>query len=179
MNRPHCLDIIWLSSASQSDFIACMNGIYEHSPWVAARAWFHRPFASLDALFSALQQTVASASLEEQLQLIRAHPELAGQEARSGTLTSASQQEQQGAGLDQCSADELAMLRDLNHTYRLHHGFPVIVAVKGLSRHDIISRIAARLGNDSNTEMRTCIEEIGKIARHRLHATLESQTHEP
>ncbi len=97
-------------------------------------------------------------------------PHLAGKEAESGTLTTASTDEQRGAGLDQCSKEELQRLRQLNHDYRARFGFPFVVAVKGLSRHEIMDQVEARLTNDRDTEFRTCLNEIGKIARFRLDA---------
>src|SRR3546814_1236691 len=119
-----------------------------------------------EALFDAGRQADAA----DQLALIRAHPELAGKQAIQGTPSKASAQEQQGAGLDQCSAGELERLNRLNAAYRKRFGFPFIIAVKGLSRHQIMDAIDARLLNDRDTELSTCLQEIGKNARFRLNA---------
>lgn len=159
-----------LSSLSQADFAARLGDIFEHSPWIPERAWQRRPFASVDALHAAMVAAVDAASRDEQLGLIQAHPELAGKEAAAGTLTSASTGEQRGAGLDQCSAEELARLRRLNAAYRERFGFPFVIAVKGLSRYQIMDAVEARLNNDAATEFRACLTEIGKIARFRLDA---------
>ena len=115
---------------------------------------------------------VDAASRDEQLGLIQAHPELAGKEAAAGTLTQASTGEQRGAGLDQCSAAELARLRSLNARYRERFGFPFVVAVKGLSRYQIMDAVEARLTHDRATEFETCLAQIGRIARFRLDALL-------
>lgn len=159
-----------LSAMPCQAFVKQLDGIYEHSPWVAQKAWHARPFDSLQALHEALFDTVRQADAADQLALIRAHPELAGKQAIQGTLSKASAQEQQGAGLDQCSADELERLNRLNAAYRKRFGFPFIIAVKGLSRHQIMDAIDARLLNDRDTELATCLQEIGKIARFRLDA---------
>lgn len=159
-----------LSGLPQADFVARLEGIFEHSPWIAERAWRAGPFASIEALHSALCLVVDTAAPSEQLGLIRAHPELAGKEANAGTLTTASNAEQRGAGLDRCSTDELQRLRRLNSDYRQRFGFPFVVAVKGLTRYQIMDTVEARLNNDRDTEFRTCLREIGKIARFRLDA---------
>jgi 2-oxo-4-hydroxy-4-carboxy-5-ureidoimidazoline decarboxylase len=161
-----------LSTLSRSNFTARLAGIFEHSPWIPERAWAARPFSSIDDLHRAMMDVVHSATEAERLALISAHPELAGKEAQRGTLTDASAQEQQGAGLDQCSADELQRLRAMNAAYRERFGFPFIVAVKGLSRYDIMDAMHQRLGNTPAAECDTCLREIGKIARIRLDALL-------
>ena len=159
-----------LSGLPQAAFVARLGDIFEHSPWVPERAWAARPFESIDALHAAMVAAVDQAAEAEQLALICAHPELAGREAAAGTLTSASTGEQRGAGLDQCSKEELQRLRRLNQDDRARFGFPFVVAVKGLTRHQIMDRVEARLANARDTEFRTCLAEIGKIARFRLDA---------
>ena len=168
------LTVADLSQLGQADFVAQLGDIFEHSPWVAERAWSARPFASLDALHAAMVAAVDAAAETEQLALIRAHPDLAGKEAAAGTLTAASTGEQRGAGLDQCSAEELARLRRLNAQYRERFGFPFVIAVKGLSRYQIMDAVEARLAHDRADEFRACLTEIGKIARFRLDALLAS-----
>lgn len=159
-----------LSQQSQEQFVASMDGIFEHSPWVAERAWANRPFDSVETLHTAMVAAVEQASHQEQLDLICAHPELAGKEAAAGTLTKESTGEQKGAGLDQCTADELIRLRSLNASYLKKFGFPFVIAVKGLTRHQIMDTVDARLKNDAEVEFHTCLREIGKIARFRLDA---------
>ena len=93
-----------------------------------------------------------------------------GEGAMRGALATPVSSEQRGAGLDQCSKDELQRLRSLNKAYRERFGFPFVVAVKGLSRHQIMDGVEARLSNDRDTEFARCLQEIGKIARFRLDA---------
>ncbi|HWL27272.1 MAG TPA: 2-oxo-4-hydroxy-4-carboxy-5-ureidoimidazoline decarboxylase [Burkholderiaceae bacterium] len=171
--RASALTLNDLSALSRSDFATRLEGIFEHSPWIPERAWDARPFGSVDALHRAMIDVVDMATDEERLALISAHPELAGREAARGTLTQASAQEQKGAGLDQCSADELQRLCALNAAYRARFGFPFIIAVKGLSRHDIMDALEQRLHNAPAMERDTCLREIAKIARIRLDALLD------
>ncbi|WP_295008883.1 2-oxo-4-hydroxy-4-carboxy-5-ureidoimidazoline decarboxylase [uncultured Dechloromonas sp.] len=168
MNTKICLNT--LSALPQADFVAKLADIFEHSPWIPERAWAARPFADVGQLHGAMLAVLDAASAEEQLGLICAHPELAGKEAAEGTLTDASTAEQRGAGLDQCSKEELQRLRDLNAAYRARFGFPFVIAVKGLSRYQIMDGVDARLRNDRDTEFKACLREIGKIARFRLDA---------
>lgn len=173
-----------LSALPQTDFARALGGIFEHSPWIPERAWAARPFASVQALHQAMVEVVQRASHDEQLALIMAHPELAGKEAAAGTLTSASSSEQRGAGLDQCSPDELSRLRGLNTAYRERYGMPFIIAVKGRSRYQIMEAIEERLHNDRDAELATCLDQIAQIARFRLdaqfmvHLTIEPLTRE-
>ena len=161
-----------LSALPQADFVSRLADIFEHSPWIPERAWPARPCASIDALHAAMLAVLEAASDEEKLGLICAHPELAGKEASAGTLTVASTGEQRGAGLDQCSADELQRLRGLNAAYRARFGFPFVIAVKGLSRYQIMDAVEARLAHDRDTEFAACLTQIGRIARFRLDALL-------
>jgi len=163
-----------LSQCDQADFVKSLGSIFEHSPWIAERAWQARPFDDIDALHAAMFDVVERADRQEKLELIRAHPELAGKEAAAGVLTVESTGEQRQAGLDRCSAEELTRLRDLNTAYRQRFGFPFVIAVKGLGKHAIMDALATRMSHDAETEFNTCIQEIGKIARFRLDALLKN-----
>lgn len=163
-----------LNALSQAEFTQALGAIFEHSPWIPNRAWAARPFACVGALHAAMVQVLNNASEGEKLGLICAHPELAGKEAKAGTLTSESKSEQRGAGLDQCTAQELETLRSLNMAYREKFGFPFVVAVKGLTRNDILTLIAQRIQNSKEDEFNRCLLEITKIAMFRL----QSQVHE-
>lgn len=166
MNRQFSLEI--LNAMSQQQFTAALGAIFEHSPWVAQRAAGKRPFASVRQLHDAMAAVVRAADADERLQLIRAHPELAGRAAMDGELTAGSTREQQGAGLDQCSLEELAQMQELNRSYNEKFGFPFVMAVKGHDRHSILTHFARRLENECDTEIDQCIEQIVKIAGFRL-----------
>lgn len=160
-----------LNALSVADFTAALGGIYEHSPWVAQGAASGRPYASADALHAAMQQTMLGAPAATRLAFVRGHPQLTGKLA-SETLTEHSADEQRSAGLDRCTAAQIATLKELNEAYLARHGFPFIIAVRGLGTEAIIAAMRARLGNDSAAEMETCLQQIGRITRMRLDALL-------
>jgi len=166
-----------LNSCSAAGFVDALRGIYEHSPWIPERAASRRPFATPAALKFALQEVVSAASVDEQLGLIRAHPELAGKAAIAGQLTAESTIEQAKSGLNLCSADEYATLHRLNADYNARFGFPFILAVKGpdgrgLTRDCIIETFTRRLKNQRAGEMAECLRQIHRIAELRINDLL-------
>jgi 2-oxo-4-hydroxy-4-carboxy-5-ureidoimidazoline decarboxylase len=167
------LKISELNRLDQAQFVAALAGIYERSPWVPERAWSRWPFESIDHLHAALAATVAAAGKDEQLALVRAHPELAGKAMAEGSLTADSTAEQSGAGLTHCSPAELARLRELNARYNANFGFPFILAVKGYDRPGVIAEFARRVDNDMADEFAESLRQIDKIARLRLEAQIE------
>ncbi|VVE08321.1 2-oxo-4-hydroxy-4-carboxy-5-ureidoimidazoline decarboxylase [Pandoraea nosoerga] len=157
-----------LSALPRAEFVAALDGIFEHSPWVAEAAWEDRPFATVAALHDAMCQAVINVGEGPQLDLIRAHPELAGKAAVRGELTAESTREQAGAGLDQCSTEEFARLTELNDAYKAKFGFPYILAVRGHTRSSIIENFAKRLENSRADEIEECLRQIFRIASFRL-----------
>ncbi len=156
-----------VSELSHAQFLARFGPVYEASPWVAEGVWPAAEAGGLDdpaALAAALRAEVDAAPREMKLALIRAHPELASR----ARMAEASVKEQSGAGLDQCSAAEFAEFQRLNVAYNARFGFPFIVAVKGLTRADILAAFAARLANDPDTEFAAAIAQIHRIAGFRL-----------
>jgi len=123
---------------------------------------------TLDGLATAMAAQVNTADEAAKMTLICAHPDLAGKAALRDELTAESRSEQAGAGLDQCSAEELAEFTRLNSAYKQKFGFPFIVAVKGLDRHDILAAFRARLNHERAQEFETALTQIHKIARLRL-----------
>lgn len=162
-----------LNAASAADFVALLDGTYEHSPWIAERAASARPFTSLAALKVALARVVREASVDEQLGLIRAHPELAGKAAVAGELTAESTNEQQKAGLTACTPEEFAKLQQLNADYNARFGWPFILAVRGprgtgFTRQEIIATFERRLRAHPDLERAECLRQIHRIAEIRL-----------
>ena len=159
--------------ASADDGAALLDGIYEHSPWIARAALGARPFTSLAELKYAMTQVVSQASREQQLGLIRAHPELAGKAMVSQSLTAESTNEQSKAGLTNCSSEEFAKLQKLNADYNAKFGWPFILAVRGprgmgLSRLQIIATFERRLAGHPDFELAECLRNIHRIAEIRL-----------
>ena len=170
---PTLADLKALNAASQTEFTDAMQGVYEHSPWVAERAWSARPFATLAALKQAMVQAVRQASRDEQLALIRAHPELAGKAAVSGELTAESTDEQSRAGLAHCTPEEFARINTLNAAYTVRFGWPFILAVRGprgtgLNRSQIVAILERRLDNPAEFEFAEALRQIHRIAELRL-----------
>jgi 2-oxo-4-hydroxy-4-carboxy-5-ureidoimidazoline decarboxylase len=167
------MDLDTLNRLSADEFVRTLGGIYEHSPWIAAAAQVRAPFADTDALVAALREAVANAPHERQLELLRAHPELAGKEAASGTLTAHSSEEQKGAGLINLSDAEKAELAALNRRYRDKFGFPFIIAVRHHTKSGILAELRRRAaGEDIASEFATCLAQVHEIARLRLQALL-------
>ncbi len=153
------------------DFIARYGGIYEHSPWVAERvAALGVDTADVALLAELMADVVDNAASEQQLELIRAHPDLAGKAQVAGQLTAESTAEQASAGLDQCSQQEFERFQALNAAYHEKFGFPFVMAVRDSGRGEILEAFGERLGNDYDLEFETALVEIHKIARLRLEA---------
>jgi N-carbamoyl-L-amino-acid hydrolase len=162
-----------LNAATPEQALALLDGLYEHSPWVAQRALKSRPFKSLPQLKHALVTALSQASLDEKLRLIRAHPELAGKAMVSKTLTAESTNEQGKAGLTDCTPEEFARLHQLNADYNAKFGFPFILAVRGarglgLNKQQIIDTFARRLHGQPDFEREECLRHINRIAEIRL-----------
>ncbi len=167
------LSIDRLNAAPVAEFVALLEGIYEHSPWVARAAASSRPFVSLPALRQGLIEAVSQADRDARLALLRAHPELAGKAMVAGTLTSDSTQEQSRAGLTHCSPEEFARLQALNRAYNDRFGFPFILAVRGphgrgLSRAEIIATFERRLAHSVEHEFEEALRNVHRIAEVRL-----------
>ena len=166
-----------LNAASVEQALALLDGVYEHSPWIAQGAVAARPFSSLAHLKRAFVDTVRSSSREQQLQLLRAHPELAGKAMLAKTLTAESSNEQRVSGLMHCSADELALIQQLNADYNAKFGWPFLLAVRGprglgLTRREIIATFQRRLGGHPDFELAECLRHIHRIAEIRLNDKL-------
>ncbi|GAB2714155.1 2-oxo-4-hydroxy-4-carboxy-5-ureidoimidazoline decarboxylase [Halomonas garicola] len=164
------------STLSRADFVARYGDVYEHSPWVAEEAFdagISEQHDVPEALAELMGEMLQQASSEQQLDVIRAHPDLAGKAAKSGALTDDSTREQAGAGLDQCSPEEFERFERLNNAYQEKFGIPFVIAVKGLDRHAILAAFETRLENDPAEERRTAIKQIINIARFRLRTRAE------
>ena len=169
-----------LNDAPPPDALAMLDGIYEHSGWVAERAIESRPFRSLAQLKLAMSAAVAAAPLERRLALVRAHPELAGKAMLASSLTAESTDEQTRSGLTHCSPEELARLNELNAAYNARFGFPFILAVRGprgsgLTRTEIIATLARRLQGHPEVELAECLRHVNRIAELRLNDRFGSQ----
>ena len=162
-----------LNRADVAEATQLLDGIYEHSPWIATAAMAARPFKSLAHLKHAMAHVVNSSGEQPQLDLIRAHPELAGKAMVSKTLTAESTNEQSKAGLTDCTPEEVARIQQLNADYNQRFGFPFILAVRGprgtgLRKQEIIDTFARRLFNHPEFERAEALRNIHRIAEIRL-----------
>ena len=153
-----------LNDLGEAEFVEAVGWVFEDSPWVAERAWTQGPFGSVDELSCCMNQVVDSASREEQLTLLRAHPDL-GTRAK---VSVSSEREQMGAGLDSLSAEEFEDLSRLNATYRSKFGFPFLYAVKGSNKFDILDALRERVDRAPDEEFVTALQQVHRIARFRL-----------
>lgn len=163
---------------NEDAFIDCFGGVYEHSPWIARAVYplfAGLDAASLETLAAAMKIIVDNSSDEQKLDLLRAHPDLAGRIALAGELTPSSSAEQRSAGLDQCSPQEYEDFQNLNQQYLTQNAFPFILAVSGLNRGAILDNFRARLENSKTQEFKTALEQVHKIAHIRLSAISKNQ----
>lgn len=164
--------LLQLNALNEAEFAHQLADVFEHSPWVAQRAARHRPFFSLAQLHQAMCKEMQAASLDEQLALLRAHPELAGREAQAGALTAASTHEQARAGLNALSASEMQRITTLNQAYRLRHGFPFIVCVGQHTKASLFDNFVRRTENPTDTEREEALAQVEGIALLRLQRLL-------
>jgi N-carbamoyl-L-amino-acid hydrolase len=162
-----------LNAATPQEALTLLDGLYEHSPWIVESALKQRPFKSIAHLKYLLTEVVKNAGRATQIELIGAHPELAGKAMVSQSLTAESTNEQNKAGLTNCSAEEFALLLELNASYNAKFGWPFILAVRGprgtgLSRNEIIATFQRRLHGHSDFELQECLRNIHRIAEIRL-----------
>jgi beta-ureidopropionase / N-carbamoyl-L-amino-acid hydrolase len=162
-----------VNAAPREVALQLLDGLYEHSPWVADQALNARPFRSLAHLKYEMTRVLQQAGPAAQLRLIQAHPELAGKAMVSQQLTTESTHEQSQAGLGNCTPEEFNTLQQLNRNFTAKFGFPFILAVRGprgtgLTRQQIIDTFARRLQNQPDFEMQECLRNIHRVVELRL-----------
>ena len=161
-----------LNRTSREAFVATLGAIFEHSPWVAEAAWPAVPFATIGELHAAMVAAVRAAPEERRLVLIRAHPDLGGRAARSGTMTASSVTEQTSAGLLDLDEAEFARFHRLNTAYRERFGFPFIIAVRRHNKASLLAAFEAHLQNSRDAEIEAALAEIFAITALRLETLL-------
>jgi 2-oxo-4-hydroxy-4-carboxy-5-ureidoimidazoline decarboxylase len=166
---------LWaINQMTAMEFSAFFAGVFEHSPWVAAKASLERPFPSKEALLGGMAKAVAAASADDQLALLRAHPMLGGEAAKRGEVTASSRAEQAGLGLDRLKGDEEAAFAAMNLAYQRRFGFPFIIAVRGQrDRAAILAALTRRFDSPPVAERQAALGEVIKIASFRLDALID------
>ena len=164
LNPKEKLDLQRVNAMSAAEFEAVFGAVFEHSPWVAKQASADRPFASVEELHARMGETVRDARPEQQLALIRAHPDLVGRAA----LTPESQGEQSAAGLMDLSAGEREQFARYNAEYKERFGFPFVICARLNKKEAILEAFPRRLQNSPDEERATALREIDQIAELRL-----------
>lgn len=164
-----------VNALDRTGFVGRFGGLVEHSPWVAEKAWEGRPFASRADVLAAFRGAMQAADAKSRLEIIRAHPELAGRPAVEGALTPESTGEQASAGLDRLTPDEYERFNRLNRDYRTTFGFPLVVCVREHTKESILRGAEARLAHTPLQEQETALEEIAKIVALRLEDLVERE----
>ncbi len=161
-----------INTMDEAGFTKALGFVFELSPWVVARAYAARPFASREALHAAMMAVLEGAPQADRLALIRAHPELAGKAAIAKTLTAESLSEQASACLDRLTREEFAQFHELNAAYAAKFGFPFIICVRLNDKTSILSAMSRRLAHDPQSEVDEAIAQIGLISHLRLFDTV-------
>lgn len=157
-----------LNAASEDEFVTLLGGVYEHSQWVARQALKQRPFRDGDQLQETMRRLVDESSVTGKLELIRAHPDLAGKLARAGQLTEESMREQAGLGLDRLDEAEYREFTELNDRYRERFGFPFIICARATTKQGVLDAFSKRLEHPAEAEISEALREIHRIAGFRL-----------
>jgi 2-oxo-4-hydroxy-4-carboxy-5-ureidoimidazoline decarboxylase len=157
-----------LPRLSAEDLVARLGGVFENSPWVAQVIAPKGPFTSVEQLHRAMTEGVRHASEQQRINLLTAHPELAGKAARAGQMTAASTREQSRAALDDLSRADYARFDRLNKKYREKFGFPFIIAVREHTRESIFAAFEQRIAHSREQELEAALQQVFTIARYRL-----------
>ena len=157
-----------LNTCPSEAFCAALADIWEHAPWVAQGVAHQRPFATVDALHTAMVGVVAALDEPARVAFYAGHPELAGEDARRGTMTDASVAEQGTLALARLDADEAERWSALNQAYRARFGFPFILCIRRHTRESALQAFEQRLAHDRASELATTLGEIAAITRLRL-----------
>ncbi len=157
-----------INSLNRDEFVRIVGPVFEHSPWIAEATWPKRPFASVETLHAALCETVRATGEEQQLALIRAHPDLVGKLALAGQLTKESTGEQASAGLGNLTPEEVSLFQQNNAAYKEKFGFPFVICARLNKKDAILNGFKVRLNNSREQEIQAALTEIFKIAELRL-----------
>lgn len=168
------MNIEQINQMNRDRFVEYFGDVYEHSPWIPLQSHANSPFQDRDDLLAAMRKVLQAATQEQQITLIRAHPDLAGKAAIQGKLTESSSQEQAGVGLDQCTPDEFAHFTELNNRYKAKFDFPFIMAVKGATKEQVINGFESRMDNTVEEEFHTALVQINRIAEFRVNDLVDS-----
>ncbi|MGC4026790.1 MAG: allantoinase PuuE [Mesorhizobium sp.] len=170
-HHPYKAPALRPSRMKKDEFVSAFGGIFEHSRWIAERAFDLELGPAMDSaggLHNALCRVFRSASEQERLGVLTAHPDLAGKLAQAKRLTSESTSEQASAGLNALTDAERQTFTRLNEQYVAKFGFPFIIAVRDNTKASILEAFDKRLANSRDEEFATACKQVERIAWYRL-----------
>ncbi len=176
MSLPKKTSLEEINATDADTFIHTLAGLFEGPPWIVTQALPSRPFASREQLYQTLCAIMYQAPSEQQIALLRAHPDLVGRAALAGTLSRASTSEQAAAGLDRLTPEEIATFQRLNQTYQDQFGFPFVICARENKKESILDGFATRLQHTRQQEIEIALGEVAKICALRLHDLMD-KTH--
>ena len=156
-----------INKLSKSEFIKVFGNIFESSSWISEELCKFKPFNSFEDLSIKIMDIFENTTKEKQIKILKAHPDLADK-TKIGSLTKDSKNEQNLAGLDNCTQEEFKEFNNLNFKYKTKFGFPFIIAVKDKSKTEILSSFRKRISYDINIEFEEAKKQVKKIANLRL-----------
>jgi 2-oxo-4-hydroxy-4-carboxy-5-ureidoimidazoline decarboxylase len=165
-----------INTLPQPQFVQALGGLFEGPPWIVSAAWHKRPFASREQLYRTLCTIMYDAPVAQQVELLRAHPDLVGRAALAGTLSPSSTDEQAAAGLDGLSPAEVATFTKLNAAYTQRFGFPFVICARENKKESILAGFATRLQQSREQEIFAALTEVAKICTLRLYDLVPPDT---
>ncbi|XP_044195626.1 2-oxo-4-hydroxy-4-carboxy-5-ureidoimidazoline decarboxylase [Thunnus albacares] len=162
------MEIATVNALPYEDFVNIFGNVVEKCPIITAAVWSRRPFVSLGAFEAAISEFIDALPESGKEGILRCHPDLAGRDLQSGTLTQESREEQTGAGMDALDSSEASRMARLNDEYKERFGFPFVICARMNDKATILRQLSERLGNERPVERARGIEEVKKICRLRL-----------
>ncbi|XP_030625798.1 2-oxo-4-hydroxy-4-carboxy-5-ureidoimidazoline decarboxylase [Chanos chanos] len=170
------MDINTVNSLSYEDFVQVFGNVVEKCPLISAAVWSRRPFTGLSDIEANIAEFIDSLPRSGQEGILRCHPDLAGKDLQSGTLTRESNEEQSQAGMTALDSVEISRMRHLNSEYKKRFGFPFVICARMNDKEAILRQLSERLTNERETELERAIDEVKKICRLRLYNLVLSDT---
>ncbi|XP_070842521.1 2-oxo-4-hydroxy-4-carboxy-5-ureidoimidazoline decarboxylase [Chaetodon trifascialis] len=162
------MDIASINALPYEDFVNIFGNVVEKCPIVTAAVWSRRPFGNLAALEAAINDFIDALPESGKEGILRCHPDLAGRDLQSGTLTQESREEQAGAGMDALNSAEASRMARLNEEYKERFGFPFVICARMNDKSNILRQLSERCRNEREAERARGIAEVKKICRLRL-----------
>jgi OHCU decarboxylase len=152
-----------VNAMTKERFTEVFGKVVQNVPWAVERAFERRSFAETTALREAFQDAVLTGSSEQQLELIRAFPDL-GAEDETGHALAVDH-----VALSNLDEDDHDDVVELSTAYRDHFGFPLIICAKETERFDrVLQNGWSRMDNSLAAEKAFALIEIAKIVNYRF-----------